>query len=163
MKTIGKIFIGALVAVGGYALYMNWKKKQSGTTSAPITVPSSSAPSVAPATNPAATTTPTITPATSTGSTGFAPVATNPASSTTTVPVQSAPVAPPINTSAKSRFDGLIAGGGISNIKIVPGYGISYTQSGTAKSGRIPEIELNDQSYINYFGYLAKQAGLLAA
>lgn len=86
MKTIAKIFIGALIATGGIAFYMNWKKKQAvKSTSAPIPDIASGGAS----NSSAATTTPTpaTTSATSTSapvtSTGFAPAATNPAASTT--------------------------------------------------------------------------------
>jgi len=42
-----------------------------------------------------------------------------------------------------------VAAGNIANVSIVPGYGISYTESGVAKSAKIPDIASNNTEYIN--------------
>jgi hypothetical protein len=157
MKTIGKIFIGALVAVGGYAIYMNWKKKQGGATTAPVTNPAAMPVQSAPV-----TTTPSPVPASVAPTNGgFASPATNPAATPIVVTTQKVvTMDPTIVQSAKDRFSNLIAGGGIANIVISPGYGIGYTQGGVARSARISEIEQNNADYIATFQGLINAAGL---
>lgn len=57
--------------------------------------------------------------------------------------------------SAQQRYASLMSQGGVTNIQVTPGYGISYMLNGVAKSGKITEIQANDQDYITTFNSLA--------
>jgi hypothetical protein len=129
MKTIGKIFIGALVAVGAYALYVNWKKKQSaaatiGTTDIPASTTSASTSTSTPTTT--SSTTPTS--QSTITDTGFAPVATNPASVPVTNP--SAAAVPVTNPAAAAAAAAAAASATIAKTSkpgYVPATNSSYT------------------------------------
>jgi len=63
--------------------------------------------------------------------------------------------------SANDRFAALqtsLTGHTVTNMSIVPGYGIQWVDNGSPRSAQIPEVQQGDTDYINQFNSLLKGA-----
>jgi hypothetical protein len=60
--------------------------------------------------------------------------------------------------SAQARWNTFLSqtsGMKVTNFKIIPGYGTSWTQDGVNRSARLPEVEQSDADFINELTRLA--------